>query len=192
MPLLGIGEKVTVIKMDNGKKIILGYSCVTAYNYNAVKLVEFENEPVEPVKPIEEPVEPVKPVEEPVEGALKPIEPVEPVEPVEPIEEPVEGALERFEPVKSVEPVKPVEESVVGAKRKSPSSPSLRPVEPVVATEILKKVTKYIIDPDIDIQNMYAANLGLRPNDYYGPSFKGNGWKIEKYFDSKVRNRYTG
>jgi hypothetical protein len=138
MPRYAIGQKVTVIKIVDGKEFILGYSRVTGYNEN-VDVIEFENDLVEPVKPVEDPVEPVKPVEDPVE------------------------------------PVKPVED----------------PVEPIVAMGVLKKVSKYIIDPDIDVQNIHEANLGLRPYDYYGSSFKGNGWKVEKYYNSKVRNRYT-
>lgn len=109
MPRYTIGQKVTVIKIVDGKEIILGYSKVTGYNENSVQVVEFENS-----------------------------------------------------------------------------------VEPVEASGVFKKVIKYIINPDIDVHNIHEANLGLRPNDYYGSSFKGNGWKVEKYYNSKVRNRYTG
>jgi hypothetical protein len=118
MPRYVIGQKVTVVKMVDGEKFILGYSRVTGYNENTDR-IQFENEPVEG--------------------------------PVEPVVH----------------------------------------VEPVVATGVLRKVTKYIIDPDIDVHNIHEANLGLRPYDYYGSTFKGNGWKIEPYYNTKVRNRYT-
>ena len=86
----------------------------------------------------------------------------------------IEFENEPVQPVEHVEPVQPVEH-----------------VEPVAATGVLRKVTKYIIDPDIDVHNIHEANLGLRPYDYYGSTFKGNGWKIEPYYNTKVRNRYT-
>jgi hypothetical protein len=59
--------------------------------------------------------------------------------------------------------------------------------------EVFVEVTKYTInEAEVHVVNSRASELGVRPSLFYGPSYKGDGWKVVKYMSYKRGGRYCG
>jgi hypothetical protein len=62
-----------------------------------------------------------------------------------------------------------------------------------MVNDVYLEVTKYTIyEDEVHVVNSCASELGGRPSLFNGPSYKGDGWKVEKYMSYKRGKKYCG